>query len=86
MRTIHKYPLSPVYNSINMPRGAKVLCIQVQEGSLYIWAEVENTEPVEARQFRTYGTGFQMPDVLEDYVGTFQLLGLVFHVYEEKSV
>lgn len=67
-----------------MPRAAKVLCVQVQHGAPQIWALVGNeAETVEARPFRVFGTGQEMPGGLS-YLGTFQLSGggLVWHLFE----
>jgi len=76
---------------IAMPKGAEVLCVQVQRGDPFIWARVviDAGHPVEARQFRLAGTGHtlegSMPEDRDgDYVGTFQLTGgsLVFHLFD----
>jgi hypothetical protein len=92
MRTIYKYLLEPAdIQTLELPRFAKLLCVQIQDGFPYLWAEVDTDQPTEHRYFRTYGTGH--PHVPEDkdlpeeyapkYLGTYQLRSkLVFHVYE----
>lgn len=89
MTTIWKFPLINPGGSewVRMPKGAKILCVQVQNNAPYLWAEVHaNAEP-EERLFSVVGTGWAMTERAEDkrqYVGTFQIHGgeLVFHVYE----
>ncbi len=84
MKTIWKYELRPLAE-INMPRGAQVLTVQVQNGIPQIWVFVNaDYEFEEVRKFITYGTGHKVPDNPGRYIGTFQLAeeGLVFHVFE----
>lgn len=90
MRSIWKFDV-PVADRllIQMPEGAKVLCVQVQNETPCIWAKVDpgTKVPVEVREFRVYGTGHNIDEseALE-YVGTFQLLGgsFVGHLFEVK--
>jgi hypothetical protein len=55
---IYKYPI-PFTDRIvlALPFGARVLCVQGQEGQLCLWAEIEETAPLVDRIFRVYGTG-----------------------------
>lgn len=88
---IWKYSLrqQPV-QSIQMPEGAKVLCVQTQGNQPNLWALVdEKKDPTVTRKFAVHGTGNPMADGDPGtYVGTFQLYGgdLVFHVFEVDSV
>lgn len=86
MKSIYKYQL-PLGDTvtIEMPREAQALAVQVQSGSPYIWALVDPDAPKELRQFKVFGTGHMIPQ--EDplhYLGTFQLDdgNFVFHVFE----
>lgn len=90
MRTIWKYEL-PIADefTIEMPAGAKVLCVQVQRRIPWpipcLWAEVDTTrEPVLFR-FRLFGTGHDLPVGVpgSGYVGTFQTNegAFVWHLY-----
>ncbi len=86
MRAIWKFPLKIVdEQTVSMPQGARLLCVQTQNGVPYLWAEV--TVNSEARNelltFHVYGTGHPMPEDPGTYIGTFQLPSLVFHVYQE---
>jgi len=73
---------------VELPVGAKILCIQEQDDKPQIWfitPKVENVEK-ETRTFFIYGTGHPHDAIIGEYVGTFQLRGglLVFHVFEDK--
>ena len=92
MRTIHKYLLSITDEQVvEMPIGAEILTVQTQgANSVCLWAEVDAEQPKESVTIFTYGTGHQMRDVKQRYIGTYQLNGgglvgngLVFHVYRE---
>lgn len=93
MRTIWKYELDVVGElNIEMPVGAKVLCVQTQGGFPCLWAEVDDHMKKINRTFRVIGTGHDMEPVGDGlngwkYVGTFQMHGgnLVFHVYDGQS-
>jgi hypothetical protein len=71
---------------IDMPLGARILCVQMQGDALCLWARVNPKAPPETRHFRIAGTGHPLGDGMEaaSYIGTFQLHGgaLVFHVFE----
>jgi hypothetical protein len=89
MKTIHKFPvpLTDAIIAIVMPKGAKILTLQVQMGKSCIWAEVDTKAEPENRRFRWTGTGHEIPKgsaILPDYVGTVQTDGgaYVFHLYE----
>ena len=84
---IYKYALS-IHGpqSVQMPRGARILCTQIQRDIIYLWAEVETEqESLEVRNFYVYGTGHPMVYAqLRKYIGTVQADGgmFVWHVYE----
>ena len=85
MKRVFKYPLSIAgETTIEMPKGANVLTIQVQRREPYIWAMVEDDAPMEARAFCVRGTGHTFNGREGRYVGSFQLLDgdLVFHLFE----
>ena len=84
MRTVYKYPVIMDDEwEMSMPRGAKILSLDVQGGKPYMWAAVETTRMSDGRFFITRGTGHKLSGTLE-FIGMFQLdkLGLVFHVFE----
>lgn len=88
MKKIFKYPLETVDEQfVEMPKGAVVLCVQVQGEVPCLWAEVDPKADKISRHFVTYGTGHPMSDgPSRHYVGTYQLRGgaLVLHVYTDR--
>ncbi len=88
MKTIHKYHLEIVdEQAIGMPAGAVVLSVQHQLGKLVLWALVDTTMHERRRCFRVVGTGDPFEGYTSDWrhVGTVQMNGLVWHVFERVS-
>lgn len=89
MRTIYKYPLRDVTETIALPLGARVVYVDDQAGShaagalLTIWVELDTEQPKTDRTFRVVGTGHEIPPTAV-YVGTTPSRNRVFvwHVYE----
>lgn len=78
---IWKYSLGTPDVSIGVPKGARVLCVQLQNNKPTLWMEVNPTNPEERRHFVTVPTGDGVPT--GKYIGTVQFSnGLVFHTYE----
>ncbi len=77
-QVIFKYPF-PVSDVINLdiPKGAYILTVQVQNEIPCIWALVDPEAPTESRGFRCFGTGHPIDVEIHNtsYIGTFQLLG-----------
>ena len=84
MSTIYKYPLQPGNNEIMAPAGARLLAVQMQNGTPCLWALVDPTQPPRRIVLSIYGTGHGMPDAPGQYVGTFQMEcgALVWHLFE----
>jgi hypothetical protein len=74
--------------TVEMPRGAQVLSVQMQGGAPQLWALVDEDARTEPRTFATYGTGNPMPEVFTHgrFVDTYQMHGgsLVFHVFDQS--
>ncbi len=86
MKTVWKYSI-PVADlvCIEVPKGGKPLCVQVQHETACVWILVDTYQPHVTRQFRVLGTGHDIhPDGAGDYIGSFQLAGgaLVFHLFD----
>lgn len=95
MKQIWKYELTQTAsNTFEMPKGAKILTVQMQNEIPCIWAIVNIGTPslsgesffkVERRTFKTVGTGrnFENADKAI-YIGTIQALEgrLVWHIFE----
>jgi hypothetical protein len=85
MRTVFKYPLASIEQTVALPSGARILCVQAQSGALCLWALVDTDNPTVDRTFRVYGTGHALPsDFGSRYIGTVQQMNgaLVWHVFE----
>lgn len=85
-RTIWKFPLDLVARpEPAMPRGARVLTVQLQNGIPTVWAAVDPTAPVEPRPLVVVGTGNLLPNDAGPYIGTWQADPFVFHVFEVRN-
>lgn len=87
---IHKYQFAGKLESFEIPRGAEVLCVQVQYGKPCIWAKVDADQPTETRMFQIHPTGEDMGSANSKYVGTYQIvseseISFVWHVFEVLS-
>lgn len=72
---------------LQMPVGAKILTVQIQNEMPQLWALCNPEAPKETRAFGIYGTGNPMPNDPGHYIATFQINSgmLVFHVFETRS-
>lgn len=85
--TIWKYTIETTDRQfLLMPKGAKILCVQMQHGEPRLWALVDPTAEKEPRDVLVCGTGRQVPEGNNKYIGAYQLLAgnLVFHVFEKE--
>jgi len=87
MRAIWKFKLDEGVDcfAIDMPKGASILALQLQNGAPCLWALVPDVDArCETRTFRLYGTGLLIPEGRNvQYIGTFQQPPYVFHLFEE---
>lgn len=77
-KTIHKYILT---SSMEMPKGAQILDIQMQGALITIWALVDPNAPLEVRRFETAGTGWTVGEGLW-YIKSLQDGSYVWHIFE----
>lgn len=95
MRMIWKYNIDLQENMtplIELPFGADILHIASQKpGTVSFWAEfdLENSKNLTSRHFQVFGTGQEIPKVLNNwslndlrYIGTTLDGELVWHLYE----
>jgi hypothetical protein len=90
MKVIYKYETIVTDSfSLLLPRGAEILCVQVDEKSNNpcIWAIVDPTQPSWQRYFELFGTGHSIHEdigIERKYIGTYQLSGggFVGHLFE----
>lgn len=83
---VYKYELQPDI-TLELPRGAEVLCVANQDNKVCMWAKVEAREGYSRalRRFMAFGTGHALPEMTEmKYVGTVHGVEgwMVFHVFE----
>lgn len=58
---------------MELPKGAQILTIDVQERAPYIWALVDTEAHTETRKFNMVSTGYSISKVETlNYIGTFQ--------------
>lgn len=72
--------------TIKIPGLLKVLTAQKQNGSLCVWAIVDQKGPLIKVKFRIYGTGhpFNTDNVELMYISTVQDEQFVWHVFMEQ--
>lgn len=89
MKTIWKYELLTTdEQTMRIPKGAFVLCVQMQYDKPCLWALVDLDAERENRTFTTVGTGHQHDAKFWlglQYIGTYQLYDgkIVAHVFEK---
>jgi hypothetical protein len=87
---VYKYPLELcARQTIHMPKGARILSVQVQRERICMWALIDPYAANEEREFYVVGTGqllSEMPPPLE-FLATVQMDrgALVWHVFAEPS-
>ena len=90
MLTVFKYQL-PLgdYFKLALPKGARVLTADMQNGQPCLWALINPDNKTEKRLFRFVGTGQMIEDSLKrlEFVATFQMEGgsLTLHIFEVKE-
>lgn len=65
MRTVWKCSLladTGACTRLEFPKGARILCVQLQRGCPCIWAEVDSEAELEERWFQFFRTGYPIPD------------------------
>lgn len=82
MQTIWKYPLTEEVNVLEIPKDAKFLDMQLQNGKPTIWLLLNSEKEKEKRVIAIIGTGWDIKHEIRSYLGTFQDGSLVFHVFE----
>lgn len=88
MKTIYKYPIEITDEQvIEMPSGANILNVQMQNDTVNIWAMVDPKEYAVPVKLRIIGTGNSIPPGLAlRYIGTVQAARFVWHVFIDNTV
>lgn len=86
MKRVYKYPLFACdYQDIELPVGAKILCIKLQNGEPQLWALVDPNETSTVTvTIRCAGTGHDITDENVEYIDSVIMYGdkLVFHFFK----
>lgn len=84
MKQVWKFSfLSPESHQIfNVPRGAKVLSVDLQSNIICIWMLVDPKNLLVEREFRVVGTGWDTDREAHEFVGTVIDGPFVWHVFE----
>lgn len=87
MRMIYKYQLHIAdEQEIQVPKDAKPLCAQIQNGILCVWFETDPTTDKAWRKVRVIGTGNALPSMADyQYLSTVQMPPFVWHIYVERN-
>jgi hypothetical protein len=82
MMTIWKYSLTLLdEQQIQIPEGAKILSVQIQNDEICIWALVDTERPKETRSIGIIGTGNPCWCPNWNYIGTVQQDAFVWHIF-----
>ena len=80
---VFKYTLRLGANSIDMPDGAEILSVGIQEGQSVVWAPVTSENYTVFREILVAHTGVFLPDTVGRFLGTIQdNVDLVYHAFE----
>lgn len=86
MRAVFKYTLQLLkWQTIAIPVGGKILCIDAQSNEPCMWVEVDTFETNRILvSIELYCTGESFSDANREYLGTFQIEAgaYVYHVYK----
>jgi hypothetical protein len=85
MSTIWKFSLQITdHQYVEMPSGARILCVQTQRDFPCLWVLVDPDAPRGRRGIGISGTGHPCLHDSDGYIGTVQLDAgaLVFHVFD----
>jgi len=87
MRAVYKYELEITGEQVlRIPKGAQLNYFGEQNGKLFVWADVRDTNDLEDRVINIFGTGHPIGDHPYEWMGTVQMSnGLVWHIYEGCS-
>jgi len=66
MKKIFKYqiPFEHQYFDLALPKGSRILTLQLQDGIPYLWTLVDPNKEVTARHFRLFLTGENIFELL----------------------
>ena len=88
MSVIYKYPIKIVdEQTIDMPFGANIISLQMQNGAAVMWAIVNPKANLTSVKIRIFGTGEEIPSGSAlRYIGTIHDRKFVWHVFIDDKV
>jgi hypothetical protein len=81
MKTIYKYTLDSHDCTLQLPKGAEILMVQLQNGIPTLWALVNPMTVTEERHICIVGTGWDVEDTMK-YITTYMDGYFVWHAFE----
>ena len=81
MKTIYKYPLHSKDCILQLPKGAEILTVQLQNENPTLWALVNPMTVTEERHICIVGTGWDVEDTMK-YITTYMDGYFVWHAFE----
>lgn len=70
--------------TIEIPRGFRILSVQNQNNNITLWCLIDDENGPTDVNFRIYATGQSCGMSVENYIGTVQMNnGLVWHIFKE---
>lgn len=85
MKTIYKFALAEITNTIMMPSNSKILHVASQNNHAHLWVLCDPSEPNFERTFCIFGTGFDIPEDKYTYLGSVHTSDeFVWHVFEKE--
>ena len=77
--------------TVQMPFNSQIVRVDDVDGAIWIWAVIDDENPLVEREFFLFKTGVVMPDdILENYTylgcgAIFVQMELMMYVYEKKT-
>lgn len=87
MMAVHKFVIGREWvEELDLPKGAKPLSVQIQQGRFCLWALVDTDAEIERRLVQRRGTGFEIENPDSTYLGTVQEDPFVWHFFLYSEV
>lgn len=85
MRTVWKFPIELGDQLVSLPARAEILHVGLDpQEALCLWARVDTEAPKVERTLYVTGTGTELPDGDNRYIGTIVLGPFVWHFWEPR--
>ena len=82
MKVIWKFPVSMTGDINNVPKGSRLLAVKEQQGVLTAWLVCDPDATTVRRRLHIYGTGHEVSDNIETYVGIVFIDPFVWHIFD----